>query len=168
MEHKAFLFDFNAFRRELMPLLNDALSTGQLGPLEDFVQQHRADMCQPASGEPLADDWRGTVEDWDAHQIGDIALTKYYDPLDDRGLGTDWEHLQRQLLEEVRTDLPLLGVPVGPAEEPFDPGKMGSYFQSPEEVAAHLALLQRFTGSGELSGILRSALEAGTGLYVTF
>jgi hypothetical protein len=63
-----------------------------------------------------------------------------------------------------------LGKPLGSAGVVFDPGRVGSYFQSPEFVRQSVRLLQRCPQS-ELRGfheLLSRAAVAGRGLYVTF
>jgi hypothetical protein len=62
---------------------------------------------------------------------------------------------------------------VGPADNPFDPGKMGSYFQTEEDVRANLHALLALRNSGaaeeaeHLVRTLRAAAERARGLYVT-
>lgn len=70
----------------------------------------------------------------------------------------------------------ILGKPFGPTEDYFDPGKMGSYFQSPEEVSESLEKLieharafpQRKHQLAQAIELLEKAVQAGQGLYVTF
>jgi hypothetical protein len=38
----------------------------------------------------LSADWADDFPDADAHVYGDLALTRYYDPADDRGLADAW------------------------------------------------------------------------------
>lgn len=118
------------------------------------------------------------VEDRDVHQYGDFALTKYYSPKDDQGLGGEWENFQ-DLVSNVRTfDFsPLLGLPLEVNGNFFDPGKMGSYFQSEENVGESLRklievecqveshLLDDIKGYKDL---LEQAIIEKKGLYVTF
>jgi hypothetical protein len=72
----------------------------------------------------------------------------------------------------------LLGSPLGPAHSRFDPGRYGSYFQTPQRVAKSLALVRRLGLVGlngevveslrRFQGLLEECLAAGLGLYVTF
>ncbi|HEX8559490.1 MAG TPA: hypothetical protein VF668_15415 [Pyrinomonadaceae bacterium] len=177
MEHKAFVFDYDSFTNELARLLRHSLESGHTGGLVDFVEAQRESLTDPYEGEPLDDDWRDMVETGDAHTYGDFALTKYYDPAEDLGLGYDWEEAETLLDGELGAGAPLvLGSPFGPEGDPFDPGKMGSYFRSPAEVREHLARLERLSSEKPelaeklrpLSETLRRAADAGRGLYVTF
>lgn len=174
MEHKAFVFDFRSFEKELRPILERALSSNASSELLGFIEANRASLKDPYEGEPLEENWREMAEGQDVHQWGDFALTKYYEPSDDLGLGPTWEALQSLLLAKLGKDQPVLGRPVGPPTNPFDPGKMGAYFQTEEDVKANLSELQRLqsNGAGEqadrLVEILRAAAARGRGLYVTF
>jgi len=173
MEHKAFCFDFQAFDSELRPILEEALSSGECGRLVRFVQDHLSDLTDPYEGDPLEDDWESLIEEADAHQYGDFALTKYYDATADIGLGRAWDEIQDGIDDHPElTDSPILGSVVGPRVEPFDPGKMGSYFQSEAQVRKNRQFL---TALGKDSDafrqaihMLRQAEEANKGLYVTF
>jgi len=163
MEHRAFVFDYGAFARELLPLLTIALQRNDVTRLLSFVETNRDELVDPYEGEPLTVDWRSMLEVEDAHQVGDFALTKYYDPLLDIGVGDDWLSL-REPLRNV-----LLGRTVGPPDNPFDPGKMGSYFQSIDETKAAWALVKRLSNVPDIvSEFYRRALSEPKGLYITF
>ena len=174
LEHKAFLFDFTAFDRELRPILESALHTGRAEEVRRFVLEHRGEIRDPYEGEELDAGWEERLEAKDAHQYGDFALTMYYDPKRDVGLGTQWVEAQEALLEETGRDHAVLGKTVGPKQEPFDPGKLGSYFQSEEEVRAHrteVEVLVRKRPVAVLNALqllLSHASGKGAGLYVTF
>jgi hypothetical protein len=174
MEHKAFVFNFQGFEKELRPLLERALRSNDSSELLRFIHSNRASLKDPYEGAPLEEDWRETADDQDAHQSGDIALTKYYEPSDDLGLGPEWEDLQSQLLARLGKDEPLLGRTVGPPTNPFDPGKMGAYFQTEEDVRLHLGELRQLQSDGaweqanRLVEILAAAAAMGRGLYITF
>jgi hypothetical protein len=175
MEHKAFLFNYDSFQRELRPILEDALLTGDCGALVSFINANLGDLRDPYEGEPLGTDWESLIETQDAHQYGDFALTKYYDPTADIGLGAAWEIVQELIANDpTLTESPILGSTVGPKDDPFDPGKMGSYFQSANQVRDHHRYLlnrAKKERSDELSRaiqMLEEAAKAETGLYVTF
>jgi hypothetical protein len=164
MEHKAFVFNLSAFESELLPILYRSLERSDNGELFQFIDQNRESLVDPYEGEPLSGDWRSLLETEDAHQLGDFALTKYYDPLEDIGVGHAWLSMS----ESVRNLL--LGRPVGPEANYFDPGKMGSYFQSADEVRESRASL-RNVRDPDLSVAMQMfdlALADPKGLYVTF
>jgi hypothetical protein len=175
MEHKAFLFDYDAFERELRPILEDALRSGDCGVLVSFITRNLRWLRGPYEGDVLRADWQAMIETKDAHQYGDFALTKYYDATADVGLGAAWQSIQDLLARDPTLAVsPMLGSAIGPKDEPFDPGKMGSYFQSPDDVRAHYRyLLSRASTepSDDLSQamqMLEAAVKAKKGLYVTF
>src|SRR5947209_5298245 len=130
MEHKAFVLDYQSFCRELRPLLEAALAGGDCRGLVYFINENFVLLRDPYEGKPLPTRWEAILEFKDAHQYGDIALTKYYDPAADIGLGGAWECIQMMIAAAGNSDeSPVLGTPIGPQTSPFDPGKMGSYFQ---------------------------------------
>jgi hypothetical protein len=71
----------------------------------------------------------------------------------------------------------VLGSPIGPNSNYFDPGKMGSYFQSPQQAVMNKALLENSFNQEEIESssqlrqmleILQAATLERKGLYVTF
>ena len=174
MEHKAFVFDYESFERELRPSLEDALATGDTSRLESFISMNLDALRDPYEGQPLRADWASLVEVKDAHQYGDFALTKYYNPTADIGLGSVWERVQDLAASPSRTSSPILGTTVGPSDAPFDAGKMGSYFQSARSVREnyeYVLELAKSTRSAELNKaaeMLEEAARNNAGLYVTF
>ena len=72
------------------------------------------------------------------------------------------------------SDSPILGETVGPLEDPFDPGKMGADFQSAQSVQHNLSYLTKLVGKQpdwplkQAIEMLKAAMNAGCGLYVTF
>src|SRR5207302_666883 len=91
MHHKAFVLDHAGFLRELGEVLYRALATGDCGPLVRFIEAHRGSLTDPYEGEPLEASWESMLETRDAHQYGDFALTRFYDPRADDGLAYEWE-----------------------------------------------------------------------------
>ena len=69
---------------------------------------------------------------------------------------------------------PILGTTIGPTGSPFDPGKMGSYFQDARQVEANLGRLLALTRQSSSDVVadavrmLTQAMRAERGLYVTF
>jgi hypothetical protein len=175
MEHKAYLFDFDGFSRELQPKLQRALETHDPAALVDFIRHNIKSLKDPYEGQPLADDWESMIETKDEHQFGDFALTKFYDPTEDIGLELLWYDVQNLLADDPAVVVsPILGTTVGPVDNLLDPGKMGAYFQSrwqvsqsKNQVAALVAGMQSPALNEGLRMLVRAEAE-GTGLYVTF
>jgi hypothetical protein len=168
MEHKAYAFDWSRFEFDLHPLLVHALTTNDPAELEAYIDRHFADLKDPYEGEPLAADWRNMLENRDVHEYGDYALTRFYDPADRWGIGYDWTCLSDELPEPASNAM--LGSSVGPAENLFDPGRYGSYFQTPGQVRESLAVLRR-VGRPELARyleLLERCVAQQRGVYVTF
>jgi len=93
MEHKAYLFDWGAFERELRAILEEALRSGDRTAVVRFITKHVAVLMDPYESEALGPDWERMLESQDVHQCGDIALTKYYDPAADLD-GTGWRRVR--------------------------------------------------------------------------
>jgi len=176
MRHHAYLLDDAGFEAALRPVLLRALSDGGTGELVAFIRQHRAELTDPYEGQPLGEDWEAQVEVRDSHQYGDFALTRYYRVAEDRGVGEQWRFVAEVLQHVVGTEVMLLGTPLGPRANVFNPGKLGAYFQTPAEAARNLLLLKaaiRKTPSAEeplapLLSLLKEAVAARKGLYITF
>lgn len=175
MERKAFLFHYEQFEEELKPILEAALASGDRTALVRFIDQYLPVLSGPDDGEPLPAEWEAMIESRDAHQYGEFSLTKHYDGSADIGLGASWEEIQELVSSDPGiSSSPILGKTIGPPSRPFDPGRMGSYFQTPDEVAAsheYLMGLARQTASDKVPEAIRmleEALRAKKGLYVTF
>jgi hypothetical protein len=168
MSHKAYAFDWRGFELDLLPLLEDALLADDSAQLETFIDDHREALTDPYEGEPLSDDWRAALENRDVHEYGDYALTRFYDPADDLGIAEEWLKVSERLPRPAANAL--LGFPVGPPKRLFDPGRQGSYFQTPAQVRESLAILKPL-GVPELDPFVklmeRCAAE-GCGVYITF
>ena len=105
-----------------------------------------------------------------------MALTRFYDPMEDYGLVYDYLDLAKHLAEADLTAL--LGTPFGPHGAYFDPGHQGSYFQTPQEVVGSLARVQRIDLSNidedqreswpQFKKLLEECAKVGIGLCVTF
>lgn len=172
MIHRAFVFDDRAFRAELHGILAQALRDGDVTALRAFIVGHADELSDPDDGAPLAPDWESRLAYRRAEHYGDIALTRYYRPDDDVGLGVAWQAIGELLAQHGLGE----AIVLGRALDGFDPGKQGAYVQSPEMVAAHLRtvgeLVRRTPGLAAPLAPLRSMLEAAAeqalGLYVTF
>src|SRR5438876_7267037 len=87
IEHKAWLFDYRRFDREMAGILYRALESDEIGELAAFIDQHRTTMTNQWTEEPLDADWRDGIECMDAPSLGDEALTRYYHFTAEIGLG---------------------------------------------------------------------------------
>jgi hypothetical protein len=177
MDHKAFVFDADAYQAELRPVLDQSLRSGDSSPLRDFIQRHFDSLRDPYAGEPLEAEWERLLEVEDPQEYGDFALTKYYDPSDDIGLGRAWAEVQELLVRESEAGTLLtLGRTIGPPEAPFDPGRMGSYVMTNADAKDRLNSLKRLAQSKpvlarRLEPILRmyeAVARSGKGAYHTF
>ena len=172
-EHKAFVFDYDAFEVELGPLLFESLSTADVSKLEAFVDLQIDVLVDPYEGEALDSNWREMLEVVDCHQCGDFALTKYYSPKEDVGLGYGWEYLQEEFERLIPGMLsPVLGNSWGPPLNLFDPGKLGSYFQAPGLVARNRGLISGIVKENSslvaVEEMLSLPFRWNRGLYITF
>ena len=179
MIHKAYAFDWSAFARdELHDILLDALSSGDTNGLIRYIEANRHRLKDRYEGGPLSDNWnwKNELENFDVQEFADFALTRFYDPMEDYGLEYDYVDLAKHLPEANLTAL--LGTPFGPPGAYFDPGRQGSYFQTPQEVVRSLARVQRIDLSNidedqreswpQFEKLLEECAKAGSGLYVTF
>jgi hypothetical protein len=176
MSHKAYAFDWSAFARdELHNVLLDALSSGDERGLIRYIEANRHYIKDRYRGGPLSDDWKDSLGNYDVHEFGDFALTRFYDPMENYGIDHYW--LDFEHLPEA-DQAALLGTPFGPREAYFDPGRQGSYFQTPQEVVRSLASIRRIDLSNmdrdqresweQFEKLLGECAKAGSGLYVTF
>lgn len=167
MNHRAFSLDWSSFVENLKPQLEAALVSGEPGPLEHFVEVHRSRILHPDLCEPLPKTWRSLLVTQDAQEIGDLALALYYDPRADGGLDDLWLELSDELPEAAAAAL--LGHPIG-GDNVFDPGKIGSYFQSPDELRQSVEVLKfaKCEPLNEYLTFLDSIVATSRGLYVTF
>ena len=179
MIHKAYAFDWSAFARdELHDILLDALASGDTNGLIRYIEANRHHLKDQDEGGPLPDNWnwKNELENFDVQEFGDLALTRFYDPMEDYGLVYDYLDLAEHLPEADLTAL--LGTPFGPHGAYFDPGRQGSYFQTPQEVVKSLARVQRIDlwymdedrrkSWPKFRKLLEECAKAGSGLYVTF
>lgn len=182
-EHKAYVFDFQLFKEELSSILNQALLDKDASGLIGFIDSNIADLINPYTEEAMSGDWQSYLEIGDIDEYGDFAITKYYDLEDDIGLGYNWLDIQNILVKNLRTlegeserqKSPILGNAFGPENKEFDPGKLGSYFQSRLDVSKNINIVNSLLDLGnnihELSlvrDILLQAHGSQRGLYVTF
>jgi hypothetical protein len=170
MEHQAFVFNYDSFQQELAPVLYAALQTGSIDALIAFIHAHRAALRRPDEGDPLLDDWESIARAEGVDRAGEVALTKYYDPLRDIGLNYDWQELSHLFPDPAM----LLGVPFGPPNHLFDPAKMGAWLQSPIMAQKHLAVVQELSARNpaldlaKCQRMFETPAQSQMGLYVKF
>src|SRR5689334_17801487 len=168
MSHKAYVFDWQRFERELAALLMRSLTDGDAQGLIQFGNERLSALSNPYEGQLLASGWLGTLEVADVHEVADYVLTNYYTPTEDWGIGDSW------LVVKEGLDAPhksaLLGNPFGPANNQFDPGRMGAYFQDEAMCRRSFALLNatKEEALGPFLAGLQRAIQSGKGVYVTF
>lgn len=169
MQHKAFRFDWDAFNAELRERLHHALLTNDPSQLTSYINSDVSEFSDPYDGDTLTTDWVQLLSDpTDVHEIGDYALTRFYDPTADFGVGDAWMEIGQELEDAQRHAL--LGRAIGPTSNPFDPGKMGSYFQTTKDVVHSRSTLfgVKKDGLTEFLGLLGRCVSLGRGVYVTF
>ena len=165
MLHKARELDWLAFER-IRPVIERGLTRNDPTELMATIEEDLNAFRDPYEGEFLAPDWRDALETGGVQEIADFALTQCYDPSRYFGLDHEWMRIEEALSPEGRGAL--LGIAIGPAANLFDPGGMGSYFQTPHEVARSLKILRAVPQLGEYCEGLARAVNNSRGLYVTF
>ncbi len=165
--HKAYEFDYKEFHLEFEDILFMSLNTQDIDALVKFVNSNIQFCKYPWESEKLTDNWQEELEIGDVHEVGDYGLTKFYDPNNDYGLGYYYSELSEKYpkLEEF-----VLGIPFGPTDNYFDPGKMGSYFLIPEKIGNIVTPLRKIMDKAILdyAEFLYSCEERGKGVYITF
>ena len=139
MFHKIYHFDYDSFQEEFADLLNKALKDREVSGLKKFILKNLSLLSEPwEGGEKLNSDWENLLESHDAHEYGDFGLTKYYDIQNDGGLFSDYP----AITDKIRYPDLLLGNSFGPEFNTFDPGKMGSYFLTNQQLEKNLKRLE--------------------------
>src|SRR6059058_715754 len=98
MSHRAYAFNWQSFERdELHDILAAALESGDPRSIAEYIEAHREAVKDPYQGHPIAPDWQATLANRDVHEYGDFALTRFYNPADDRGIGEPWLQIDSTL-----------------------------------------------------------------------
>ena len=174
MEHHAFVFDYDAFFAELMPVLKSTLSLQNVEPLQDFIDSNVRHLASPLDGTPLDALWRDALLRPDIDDYGALALTRFYSPVDDVGLLAEWDDLW-DFLEQYGLAEIMLGTPLSRGLVGFYPSGDYSYLQSPEQVTDNLKRLEELYKDNleidneidELVTMFQRAARALKGLYIT-
>src|SRR5215813_9569553 len=135
IDHKAFTFNYTGFQTELAEILGKALAEKDVSALTQFIEENIAFLKDPYEAEALDPQWHAILsEDGfenDPHHLGDIALTKFYDPSKNIGLRNNWLRQREKFIQLMDYDYYTLGKKFGPVGNRFDPGKLGSFILSP-------------------------------------
>ena len=168
MEHKAFEFDWQTFKDELLGVLVQSLEQDNADELISFIDKNNSKIKDPYEGEPIDSNWRENIEVGDVQEYADYAITKYYDPSESYGLDYDWMEIDDSLPEDIKDVL--LGKTITGAGNAFDPGRMGSYFQSTEELALSLSILKKQSREdlADFINFMNACINNNKGMYVTF
>src|ERR1041385_3676683 len=144
LDHKAYLLDYAEFAANLRPIIEHSLRTTSTEQLIAFIDLNWSSLRSPDTWLPLTKDWKTEVDAEDVQQCGDIALTKYRTNRS-IGLSYDWEELFETLSTEFKGSAasPILGEMLQVDGVSFDPGKLGSYFLSMDEVISYLRKVQQ-------------------------
>jgi hypothetical protein len=174
---RVYIFDIDRFDVGLRPRLESALRENDPTTLRQFIEQNLGEVKDPYAGEPLESNWEDLLETRDVQEYGDFALTLYYDPAADIGLGDRWTALQELLVREAPagTDL-TLGDTIGPVSRPFDPGGMGAYLLSNESATNRLDALRELSAArpdlreslAPLAEMFAAVANSGRGAFITF
>jgi hypothetical protein len=119
--------------------MRPALQTLQTHELAAFIDQNLSNITDPNGLNDIGLDWRNLVSNT-VTEYADLALTKFYDPVANIGLGYSWNEMYDLLkvMEEALTLISVIfGAPFIAGSNTFDPGLLGTYFQSPSEVVAN-------------------------------
>ncbi len=178
MSHKAFVFDYNSFSSQFLGILLESLEKINKEKLIDFIQQNIENIQHPDEGLSVDSLWQNLIKVGDVQEYADFALTKFYYSDDDIGLDYEWQDVEKILNEEFLLDsnLILLGRTICFADNCFDPGRMGSYFQSFDEVQENLKIIKKYLEQKPeflnslqvLIGMFQNAVIKQQGLYITF
>lgn len=163
-DHKAFEFAWTEFSQQLLPILSLALEHNETESLRSFIATNLGHCRNPYSGALLSLGWEDGLEVGDVQELGDFALTRYYNPTDDHGLGGDWTIIEQQIPQAGKTAL------LGSSLPRFDPGRQGAYFQTASQVAASARVLATVANSslGSYQSFLAQVASRNFGVYVTF
>jgi hypothetical protein len=177
MNHKAYVFEDEAFDKELSVPLANALRKNDPKILLPFIDSHREQLKWKRT-DPMPKDLHAWCMEEGVQQAGDLALTAFYDPEAEIGLGPAW-HQMHELLDSIDVDAvgTLCGEPFV-ARVVFNPGGLGAYFQTADEVWGNRDGLKSILRRNRkwvpifapASAMLETALQTGNGkgLFVWF
>jgi hypothetical protein len=171
--HNAYALAYDAFQRELRPLLEGCIAENNPVLLQQFLRTHRPCLTDLTTERPLNVGWEENLDANDVDLLGATALTKYYDPTHNIGTLDDWHDLATAIDRVAGFPGVALGQRIGPPGHPLSPWGRDCFVQSPEEVRKHLLILRHWLTCEPdheecLAGLeqtLAHALKQGKGLY---
>lgn len=189
MEHKSFLFNTSAFKKELSEIILTAGDTENEDLLTCFINENLEDLKSPYSGEELTGEWEEELGTEDVQELADFAMTKYYNPDEELGLSYNWDTLLEsfdKLDLKFNSEYYILGESLKSENFNLDPGRMGLGFVNSKDICCiHrelISLKQNFieicetenfdeeiiSAYDELIEIYEEAKESNCGLLMTF
>ncbi len=137
MEHKAFIFDTQAFKEELYPIIISSGLDKNPIPLYKFINNHLGKVFSPYTGILLEADWESELENGGIQELADFSMTCFYSPDDDRGLSYSWDsvlEVLKNVSEKLDPKYCILGESLEAELFLLDPGGMGTGFVEAEDV----------------------------------
>jgi hypothetical protein len=156
MEHKAFVFDTQAFKRELEHIIFDAGLKNHPEIIQKYIDKHIGKVYSPYTEDLLEEDWEEELENGGVQELADFALTCYYSVDDDCGLSYLWEALLealRNISIKVEPEYCVLGHSLKKQDFILDPGAMGMGFVQAKDIFAIYKELIRCRGEFIQNGL---------------
>ena len=100
--HCAFLFDHEAYQRELAPVLHSALASSDPTELMAWLLANQARLKNPFNAEFIEDGWVEALEYYDVAEFGAYALSAFFEPSALRGLGSGFDTARDALVATGR------------------------------------------------------------------
>lgn len=137
MEHKAYIFDTNSFKKELSEIIINCGNMKNLEALNTFIRDNISRVKSPYTGELLDNEWEKELETGEIQELADFALTCYYSPEEDMGISYAWDELLTSLSTlplKFNSNYYVLGRTLQTEKFILDPGGMGLGFVYAEDI----------------------------------
>ncbi|WP_438347720.1 hypothetical protein ACP8HI_18885 [Paenibacillus sp. FA6] len=85
MEHKAYLFDTDAFSEELREIIITSGATMDTDSLKAFIIKNIGKARSVYTSELLNNEWEREIENGNVQELADFAMTCYYSPEEELG-----------------------------------------------------------------------------------
>ncbi|OAB38857.1 hypothetical protein [Paenibacillus glacialis] len=196
MEHKAYLFDTDAFSEELGEIIIASGATNDIDSLKAFITKNMGKVRSVYTGELLNNEWEKEIENGSVQELTDFAMTCYYSPEEELGFSYTWDALLEALSmvsPKFHPDYYILGRQLESGGFTLNPGGMGLGFVYADDIPSMynelIDLKQKFIDNGmpssndlvyqitfpelieaydELIILYKEAKEAKCGLLMTF